>query len=113
MNARAISLMALIICVLCLTARPVAQAKSQVTVTRSETTSNGVVIVYGKQGETSIELQCNAGMLYCTRLPEGSYVMIELPKNRGVYDCADVRLYKHAEDVDAGNHIGEYCLERK
>jgi len=110
---RAVSLAALIVFILCLTARSAAQVKSEVTVTRSETTSNGVVFVYAKQAENSIELQCNAGMVHCNRLQAGTYVMIEMPKNRGIYDCADVRLYRNAEDVDAGNQAGEYCLERK
>lgn len=111
MTARPIPLIMLVLFFLFLTASPLAQVKSEITVIRSETT-NGVLIVHAKLGEKPVELQCNDGLTQCARPQPATYLMVELPKGEGVYDCANVRLYKQAEDLEKGNYIGEYCLER-
>jgi len=36
--------------------------------------------------------------------------MVRLPKNWGLYDCADVRLYRQRTDTEARQLVGEYCL---
>jgi hypothetical protein len=36
--------------------------------------------------------------------------MVRLPKNWGMYDCANVDLYRKSGDLEAGDKLGEYCL---
>jgi hypothetical protein len=66
------------------------QEKSQITVKGGTTSSNGVVIITVEEGNKMLELQCNQRAPDCTIPRAGSYVMVRLPKNRGLYDCADV-----------------------
>ncbi len=76
----------------------VAQDKSTITVKKSEI-SNGVVIVTiaqegtTGQAKTSFELNCNKGAEACKAPEAGTYMMIRLPKNWGMYDCQNVDLY--------------------
>ena len=113
MNQPAVSRIVLVILVLGLAAGLAAQIRSQVTIFRTEATATGVIIVSAKQGDTSIELQCNQSMPTCTLLPVGTYFMVELPRNRGKYDCTNVLLYRSPADADADARAGEYCLEGK
>jgi hypothetical protein len=39
--------------------------------------------------------------------------MVRLPKNYGMYDCANVDLFPKDVDPATGERIGEYCLVRK
>ena len=85
------------------------QESVQIAVKRSYV-SNGVVIVTGFQDKTPLELQCNEGVSGCTVLQAGNYFMVRLPKNRGLYDCANVHVYRDSAAVQAGDRLGEYCL---
>ncbi len=110
--------------VLLIAAQLIAQEKSTLTVKNTET-SNGVVIVVGQNTAArlgaalteptsrAVELQCNKGASGCTPLKAGSYTLIKLPPNRGMYDCADVLVYAAGVDPDKGDRIGEYCLTEK
>lgn len=86
-----------------------AQQEQQITVKGSEV-NNGVVIVTAQEGKTVLDLRCNKDFAYC-KIPEpGSYVIVRLPRNRGLYDCADVRIYRKMADSQPGQQVGEYCL---
>ena len=90
-----------------------AQTKSTITVKGSEL-SNGVVIVeVVKEGKT-YELQCNQGAHKCVSLKSGTYQLVELPPNHGMYDCHDVEVYADsASGGDPTQKVGEYCLSDK
>ena len=94
-----------------------AQDKSLITVRGSEV-NNGVVIVTVHQatptaGKASFALHCNQGVHDCTIPEPGNYVMVRLPKNYGIYDCANVDLYPPTADPENGRKIGQYCLVDK
>ena len=36
--------------------------------------------------------------------------MVRLPKNYGVYDCANVEMYRTTNDSKLGDKVGQYCL---
>jgi hypothetical protein len=90
-----------------------AQEKSAITVKGSEL-NNGVVIVDVIKGGKAYELQCNQGASGCTQLKSGKYQMVELPSNRGMYECRDVQVFPESADTtDTDQKIGEYCLTDK
>jgi hypothetical protein len=94
-----------------------AQEKTTVTVKGSEVVS-GVVIVTvqptaTEQGKASFELHCNKGASACKAPEAGTYLMVRLPKNWGMYDCANVDLYPASADPDKDQKVGEYCLNEK
>ena len=95
-----------------------AQDRSTVTVKKTEL-SNGVVIVAvvqeatGDQAKASFELHCNKGASACKAPEPGSYLMVRLPKNWGMYDCTNVDLYAASVDPNKDQKIGEYCLAEK
>jgi hypothetical protein len=90
-----------------------AQEKKPVKVKSSEVVT-GVVIVHIQKDEKSIDLQCNEGTTTCKALPGGSYLMVELPPNYGMYDCKNVEIYRgDANKPDAAEKIGSYCLVEK
>ena len=95
-----------------------AQEKSIITVKGSEI-SNGVVTLTAQQAATadqateSFVLHCNKNMSECTAVEAGSYLMVRLPKNWGMYDCTDVDLYPTNADPASSQKIGEYCLSKK
>jgi hypothetical protein len=95
-----------------------AQERSLITVTKTEL-NNGVVIVTvtqqaaAGQAKASFELQCNKGSAACRGPEPGSYLMVRLPKNWGMYDCANVDLYPASADPETSQKIGEYCLIAK
>lgn len=95
-----------------------AQDKSTVTVKSTEV-ANGVVIVNAAQAATSeqakasFELHCNKGASACKAPEPGTYLMVRLPKNWGMYDCTDVDLYPSSADPATAQKIGEYCLIEK
>ena len=91
-----------------------AQDKSLITV-RSSEVNNGVVIVTvhaatPTEGKTTFALHCNKGAHECTAPEPGNYLMVRLPKNYGMYDCANVELYPPSAEPDTSNRIGQYCL---
>jgi hypothetical protein len=102
-------LVRLVLLVLCAATPLLAQQEQQITVKGGEV-NNGVVIVTAQESKTFLDLRCNKDFTYC-KIPEpGSYVMVRLPKNWGLYDCADVRLYRGIADSEARQLVGEYCL---
>lgn len=96
-----------------LTAQGFPQEKVAVKVKSSEVVT-GVVIVHVQKEGKSIELQCNEGAFGCTALPSGSYMMVELPKNYGMYDCKNVEIYRGDQDKpEAAEKAGSYCIVEK
>jgi|SRR3954468_18198456 hypothetical protein len=83
---------------------------SLITVKSSEKNSGVITLQVAKEAKT-FELQCNDGMPSCTDLKKGNYKMTELPKNHGIYDCKNVRLYaESATGSEDDEKLGEYCL---
>jgi len=94
-----------------------AQDMSVITV-KSVEVSNGVVILTVSQatptqGKSSFDLQCNKGASGCQALEPGNYVMVRLPKNYGMYDCANVDVYANKAHPETERRLGEYCLIEK
>ena len=77
---------------------------------KSKEVSNGVVILTVQGVKNSFELQCNQGVSGCTVLEPGDYVMVRLPKNRGLYDCANAEVYRKSAGTETGDKLGQYCL---
>ena len=98
--------------------RAAAQDQATVTVKNAEVAS-GVVILNVVQpntpdtGKASFELHCNKGASACKAPEPGTYLMVRLPKNWGMYDCANVDLYPASADPATAQKIGEYCLIQK
>jgi hypothetical protein len=95
-----------------------AQEKSYITVRGSEL-NNGVVIMYILKESKAYQLQCNQGAAGCTNLKTSNYLMVELPKNFGMYECRDVEVYPESAATsdtalpDRDSKLGEYCLVEK
>jgi hypothetical protein len=89
-----------------------------VTISRSDVVS-GVVILTGTPATTAsgkksgFELQCNKGMSMCNPVKAGTYTMVRLPKNRGMYECNNTELYPSGADPETADKIGAYCLIEK
>jgi hypothetical protein len=86
------------------------QPESRAVTIKSSEVNNGVVILAVREGKNSLELQCNQGMSGCAVLEPGSYTMLRLPKNHGVYQCTNVEIYRGTTGSDLGDRIGQYCL---
>jgi hypothetical protein len=93
-------------------AKVFSQEKSPITVKGSEL-NNGVVIVDVVKDGKGYDLQCNEGSGRCISLKSGKYLMVEMPKNTGMYECRDVQIYADGGEPAAGKQIGEYCLVDK
>ena len=108
---------AIILLVLAAGVQLLAQDRTTITVKKTEL-SNGVVIVtatqeaIGDQTRASFELHCNKGASACKTPEPGSYIMIRLPKNWGMYDCANVDLYPTSANPATDQKIGEDAVER-
>ena len=95
-----------------------AQEKSTITVKRTAS-ANGVVIVSvvqesnEQQAKASFELHCNTGAVGCQSPQPGSYLMVRLPKNWGMYDCANVDLYPASANPATDQKVGQYCIIEK
>jgi hypothetical protein len=90
-----------------------AQEKTPVKVKSSQVVT-GVVIVHVEKGGNSLELQCNEGAGSCKALASGDYLMVELPKNYGMYDCKNVEVYRgNLDKPEAAELAGAYCLMEK
>ena len=90
-----------------------AQEKTPVKVKNSEVVT-GVVIVHVQKDGKPLELQCNEGTSSCKALPSGNYLMVELPKDYGMYDCKNVEMYRgDRAKPEAAEMIGAYCLVEK
>ena len=90
----------------------VAQEKSTIVV-KDSGTYTGVVVITATSGGKTLELQCNQSSSSCTPLKSGSYVMVILPKNHGMYDCQNVDIYASSAEPGTGEKIGQYCLTQK
>ena len=99
-------------CLLFGAASLLSQEKSAITVKGSEL-NNGVVIVDVVKDGKGYDLQCNEASGRCTVLKSGKYLMVEMPKNMGMYECRDVQVYVEGADPAVGKQIGEYCLVDK
>jgi len=90
-----------------------AQEKTPITVKES-TSASGVIIVTVDLNGKAVDLQCTENMPACRQLKTGKYVMVRLPKNRGVYDCQNVDVYPaEAQETTTAQRIGEYCVIQK
>jgi hypothetical protein len=89
-----------------------AQEKSVITVKDSSVTT-GVIIIDAQAAGKNIELQCNQTSPACTQLKRGTYQMVKLPKNHGMYDCQNADIYTDSADTESGQRLGEYCLTEK
>jgi len=86
---------------------------SVITVKNTQKT-NGVITLQISQGSKAYELTCNEGMPSCADLKKGSYKMVELPKNHGIYECKNVRIYSDSSSASEDDEkLGEYCLVTK
>ncbi len=101
-----------IFALLMLAAVALAQEASQVTIKGGEI-NNGVVIITAVEGKATVELQCNQGTGGCKMLQPGTYVMVRLPKNQGMYHCANVEIFPAAADPASSQRIGAFCLIEK
>jgi len=89
------------------------QPEAQKITVKSKEIVSGVVILSVQEGKNSFELQCNRDMMGCTALDPGEYLMVRLPKNRGMYDCANAEVYKKSANSEPGARLGQYCLVSK
>lgn len=105
-----ISLFTVLIAAFILSTAAFAQEKAPVKVISSEVVT-GVVMVRVQKDTKTLELQCNQGASGCKILQSGNYLMVELPKNYGMYDCRNVEMYRADQDKpEATQRIGEYCM---
>jgi hypothetical protein len=89
-----------------------AQETSTIMVKKADQ-NTGVVVVDIVRSGKAYELQCNAGVPGCAVLKAGKYRMVELPKNRGMYDCKCVEIYPavaEGEEPGQTDKLGDYCL---
>ncbi len=95
------------------TGQAFAQERTTVKVTGSEVVTGVVVVDILKDGKP-LKLQCNHGAANCKPLKSGGYVMVELPKNYGMYDCKNVEIYREDKGKPEGAELlGNYCLVEK
>jgi hypothetical protein len=86
------------------------QSEAEKVTIKSKEVNNGVVILAVHGVKNSFELQCNKGATGCTLLDPGEYIMVRLPKNHGLYDCANAEVYRKSADTQTGDKMGQYCL---
>ena len=108
---RALILVALMVGALLLAAED--DKSTTITVKGSEVASGVIIINVAEQGRGSYELHCNKGFPNCNAPDPGTYTMVRLPKNWGMYDCTNVDLYPTSVDPASGQKVGQYCLEKK
>ena len=102
-----------VLLVVSLTVVMLAQEKTPITV-KETTSASGVIIVTVDLNGKSVDLQCTENMPACARLKTGKYVMVQLPKNRGLYDCQNVDVYSaEGRETTTAQRIGEYCMIQK
>jgi len=103
----------IVLLALLMAAQSFALDKSLITV-KDSTVGNVVVIVSIREAGKTYELQCNQTAPYCNVPKPGDYWMVRLPKNHGLYDCANVDLYPQSANVEERDQIfGEYCINEK
>lgn len=101
-----------ILLALFITVQLFAAEKSQISV-KDTTVSNGVVLVTIQESGKTYDLQCTQSAPMCAAPRAGTYWMVRLPKNHGIYDCDNVDLYSQSADPDSDQALGEYCLNQK
>jgi NAD(P)H-flavin reductase len=89
-----------------------AQDKSSVIVKSSQVASGVVLVTISETGK-AFDLQCNDGHAFCKALKPGQYLMVRLPKNRGMYDCQNVDVFSVSADPETDEKLAEYCLNQK
>jgi hypothetical protein len=89
------------------------EPKREVITVKSAENSGGVIVLTARGEKTTVELQCTKTVPSCANLKPGEYLMLRLPKNRGVYDCMNVRVYDKAADPDDAEQLGAYCVTDK
>lgn len=88
-------------------------SSSIITVKNSQKNSGGTTIQITKD-QKDFDLTCNESMPSCVSLKKGNYRMVELPKNRGMYDCANVKIYPESSTgTEEKDEIGAYCLSAR
>jgi hypothetical protein len=90
-----------------------AQQQPSSIVVKEATVATGVVIVTADLEGKPIELQCTQSMSACVSLKAGKYMMVQLPKNHGMYDCQNVNIYPDGANPATAEKIGQYCLNPK
>ncbi len=90
-----------------------AQPQTSSIVVKEATVATGEVIVSAELGGKSVELQCTQSMPGCVSLKAGKYVMVQLPKNHGMYDCQNVDIFPNGADPATAQRVGTYCLNQK
>ena len=104
----------LILLVILLVATPLFATEKALITVKESTVNNGVVIVTIRESGKSYELQCNQTASNCKVLKPADYWMVRLPKNYGLYDCANVDLYPQSANPDGHDQaLGEYCINEK
>ena len=98
------------ILLLCCAGAALAQDLTPITVKKTDTVKGVVVVFILKDAKTTLQLQCNEGAPSCTSLKAGKYQMLQLPENRGMYDCKDVQVYGEKADPEKDEKLGEYCM---
>ena len=89
------------------------QEKSLITIQGNSMHAGLLVLDVVKDGK-AYKLTCNEGVLSCSTLKNGKYQIVQLPKNFGLYECQNIRVYSEsAADTDQAPIFGEYCLEEK
>jgi hypothetical protein len=86
------------------------QLESQKITVKGKEVNNGVVILAVQEGKNSFDLRCNKDLSGCTILEPGEYTMVRLPKNRGLYDCANAEVYRKSANSEVADKLGQYCL---
>ena len=89
------------------------EAKREMITVKSSANNGGAIIVTARGEKTVVELQCTKSFASCANLKPGEYLMLRLPKNRGMYDCMNVRVYDKAADPDNAQELGAYCVTDK
>jgi hypothetical protein len=85
--------------------------KALVTV-KSSSVNNGEVIVTIHAEGKPLELQCTQSAPFCKTIQAGSYWMVRLPPNHGLYDCDNVDLFAQADDPETAQKVGEFCISK-
>ena len=103
----------ILLLVLLVAVQMLAVDKTLITV-KDTSVNSGVVIVTAREAGKAFELQCTQSVPNCAAPKPGDYWMVRLPKNHGIYDCANVDLYPQSVDPETATKIlGEYCLTEK
>jgi len=96
-----------------LTATALAEQQTLSIMVKEATVATGVVIITADMAGKSVELQCTQSMPGCVSLKNGKYLMVQLPKNHGMYDCQNVDVFQEGANPTSAQRLGAYCLNEK